>query len=182
MKKILSLILAIALFLPALAQDNPKESVEKNVMKVNLLPLVIGTGSIFYEREITNHIGAQLGVGYLNYTVNDNGFSGLFLTPEVRFYLRGNAIDGFYMAPYGRFQHLQIKVDNGEANYNNYGGGLAFGRQWILNSGFTLDLFFGGHFGSGSIDVTSSSGTTSFDTDKFEGFRTRVGFALGFAF
>jgi len=61
------------------------------------------------------------------------------------------------------------------------GGGLIFGRQWITDSGFTMDLFFGGHYGK--ADVTVDSGPDSFDkTGLFEGFRMRMGFAIGFAF
>jgi hypothetical protein len=182
MKKFIALLLTAALFLPVLAQDDTKESPEKNVLKVNLLPLIIKTGSIFYERELTKNLSGQLGVGYLNYKFDNLSFSGLFLTPEVRIYPRGNAIDGFYVAPYGRFQQLNLEAGDGKATYTNYGGGLVFGRQWITNSGFTLDFFFGGHYGTGSVDVTTPSTTEKFDTKKFEGFRTRVGLALGFAF
>jgi hypothetical protein len=59
-------------------------------------------------------------------------------------------------------------------------GGLLFGRQWITNSGFTMDLFFGGHYGSSSIKV--DSGTDNFNTNLISGFGMRIGFALGFAF
>ena len=106
----------------------------------------------------------------------------VILTPEARFYPKQNAIDGFYLAPYVRYQNFSLEntESNDKGTYTKFGGGLLFGRQWITNSGFTMDLFFGGHYSKGSVDV--ESGTDSFDVGKFEGFGLRVGFAIGFAF
>jgi hypothetical protein len=61
------------------------------------------------------------------------------------------------------------------------GGGLHFGRQWITKSGFTMDLFFGGHYGSSTVKVDTGS-ADAIDSNFFSGFKPRVGFALGFAF
>jgi len=55
-----------------------------------------------------------MGVGYLSYKIEDSKFSGLILTPEVRFYPKSNAIDGFYLAPYFRYQNF--KLENTETN------------------------------------------------------------------
>jgi hypothetical protein len=181
MKKICTLILIALLAIPSFAQEKTSESDNKNVLKINTLALIIGTGSIFYERELSDNLSGQLGVAYLNYKINDSKFSGLILTPELRFYVKRNAIDGFYMAPYFRYQNFSVKNGSNDATYTNYGGGLAFGRQWIFNSGFTMDLFFGGHYGSGSLKVNTGT-QDQFDTNSFEGFRPRVGFTLGFAF
>lgn len=181
MKKILTLVLIAVLAFPSFAQES-NESEEKNVLKVNTLSLIIGTGSIFYEREFTDNLSGQMGVGYLNYKFDDTKFTGLILTPEVRFYPKQNAIDGFYIAPYLRYQNFGLEADGGEATYSNIGGGIAFGRQWITKSGFTMDLFFGGHYGSGELEVTDGSDEESFEVSNFDGFRTRIGFSLGFAF
>jgi hypothetical protein len=183
MKKVLTLLLAAALVLPLFAQDKSSVSEEKNVLKINTLSLIVATGSLFYERELTEMISGQMGVGYLSYSIDESKFSGLILTPEARFYPKRNAIDGFYLAPYLRYQNFSIEntTSNAEATYSNIGGGVAFGRQWILNSGFTMDLFFGGHYGSGKISVDSGN-PDDFATTNFEGFRMRFGFAIGFAF
>jgi len=180
MKKIIVLALVGLLAIPAFAQES-NVSEEKNVVKVNTLSLIVGTGSIFYEREFNDNMSGQLGVAYLNYSVEDTKFTGLILTPEYRFYPKGNAIDGFYLAPYVRYQNFSLKADADKATYSNIGGGLAIGRQWVTKSGFTMDLFFGGHYGSGKVDIKSGT-EGSFSTGSFEGFRTRIGFAIGFAF
>ncbi len=183
MKKILIIAISVLFALPSFAQDKPAVSTEKNVLKVNTLSLFLGTGSIFYERKLTDLTSAQLGVAYMNFKLGDTKFTGLILTPELRIYAKKNAIDGFYLSPYFRYQRytLENSTDASKGTLTSMGGGLVFGRQWITNSGFTMDLFFGGHYGN--TDVKVDSGTGSFDkTNLFEGFRTRIGFALGFAF
>lgn len=183
MKKLFSILIVIVLAIPTFAQDQPAVSADKNVLKINTLSLFLGTGSIFYERKVNDMSSAMMGVGYLSFKFGDTKFSGLILTPEYRIYVKKNAIDGFYVAPYLRYQKYSLKneTEAAEGSMNIMGGGVAFGRQWITNSGFTMDLFFGGHYGSGKVSVDSGS-ATAFDTDKFNGFKTRVGFALGFSF
>jgi len=183
MKKLFVILIVIILAIPAFAQDQPAVSVDKNVLKINTLSLFLGTGSIFYERKLNDMSSAMMGVGYLSFKFGDTKFSGLILTPEYRIYVKKNAIDGFYVAPYLRYQNYTLKNDAEAAkgSLNIMGGGFAFGRQWITDSGFTMDLFFGGHYGSGNLSVDAGS-ASSFDTDKFNGFKTRVGFALGFSF
>lgn len=183
MKKTLILLLITVLIVPVFSQEKSDVRIEKNVLKVNTLSLLLGTGSIFYDRKISDMTSAQLGVGYLNYKFTDTRFTGLILTPEFRIYPKKNAIDGFYIAPYFRYQEytLENKTAGAKGSLTSFGGGLLFGRQWIMKSGFTMDLFFGGHYGSASAKATSGS-TDSFNTDLFSGIRPRIGFSLGFAF
>jgi hypothetical protein len=184
MRKFLILLLAIIFTVPAFSQEQPLVSQDKNVLKINTLSLFLGTGSIFYERKISNLTSAQMGVAYLSYKFGDTRFSGLILTPEVRIYPKSQAIDGFYVAPYLRYQKFSVKntLDNAEASLTSMGGGMLFGRQWITKSGFTMDLFFGAHYSGTSVTSDSSNGNDSFDKSIFSGFKPRVGFALGFSF
>ncbi|MCX6326583.1 MAG: DUF3575 domain-containing protein [Bacteroidia bacterium] len=184
MKKLLILSLAVGFAVSSFAQDKPLVSTEKNVLKINTLSLFLGTGSIFYERNLTDLTSAQLGVGYMNFKLGDTKFTGLILTPEFRIYPKKNAIDGFYLTPYLRYQKFTVEnkeVDPAsQGSLTSMGGGLVFGRQWITDSGFTMDLFFGGHYSDANVKV--NYGTDSFDENFFKGFKMRIGFALGFAF
>jgi hypothetical protein len=182
MKKTVVIFLLSVITFTTFAQNEITVATEKNVIKVNTLALIIGTGSIFYERKVTDLASAQLGVGYLNYKIEDTKFSGLILTPECKFYIRKNAIDGFYISPYLRYNQYKYKASEAtsEGSYTSVGGGVAFGRQWILRKGFVMDFFFGGHYTDGKVDI--QSGAEPADVTKFEGFKTRVGFAIGFAF
>ncbi len=184
MKKTVILLLLSAMMFPAFSQEKSDVATEKNVLKLNTLSLFVLTPSIFYERKISDMTSGQVGVGYMGYKVGDVKFTGLFLTPEFRIYPKKNAIDGFYIAPYFRYMNLTVKSTsaNSSATLSVMGGGLLLGRQWITKSGFNMDLFFGGHYGSGSAKTTSGGTTSWFNNDLFSGFRTRVGFALGFAF
>ncbi len=168
--------------IPSFSQEKSNVSAEKNVLKVNTLSLILGTGSIFYDRELSDMTSAQLGLAYLSYKFSDTRFSGLIVTPEFRIYPKKDALDGFYIAPYLRYQKFTVKntSDDSRGSLTSMGGGILFGRQWIYDSGFTMDLFFGGHYSSSSVKV--DSGTDSFDSDVFSGFKPRIGFALGFAF
>lgn len=179
MKKLLLIVLACTVMASSFGQK--EVSTDKNVLKVNTLSLFLGTGSIFYEHGFSEKISGQLGVGYLGYKAGGTKFSGLFLTPEVRFYPKSNAIDGFYLAPYVRYQNLSLTVADGKGSMSSMGGGLAFGRQWITNSGFTMDLFFGGHYSSAKFKA-ETAGEEAFNLNAFKGFKPRIGFALGFAF
>jgi len=104
------------------AQEKPTVSEESNVVKVNILSLLVGTGSFFYEHKLTDNLSGQMGVGYLNYKIGDSKFSGLILTPEVRFYPKSNAIDGYYLAPYFRYQNFKLEntETNNKGTYGNY--------------------------------------------------------------
>lgn len=179
MKKLFLILVAVCILIPVKAQET---SSEKNVLKVNTLSLIFGTGSIFYEHGFSEKISGQLGVGYLGYKAGGTKFSGLFLTPEVRFYPKSSAIDGFYIAPYVRYQNLSLTITDGKGSLSSMGGGLAFGRQWITKSGFTMDLFFGGHYSSANFKAESNATEESFNIKAFKGFKPRIGFALGFAF
>jgi len=183
MRKTVVLFLLSVISLASFAQTDESIASEKNVLKVNTLALITGTGTIFYERKVSDLVSAQMGAGYMNYNFGDTKFSGLILTPECRFYVKKNAIDGFYVAPYLRYSQYKYKVKEGgtgEGSFTSMGGGAAFGMQWIMKKGFTMDLFFGGHYTDGSVDIQSGDEPT--DITKINGFKTRVGFCIGFAF
>jgi Protein of unknown function (DUF3575) len=180
MKKTFILFLLIVLTLPSFSQEKSDVSTEKNVLKVNTLSLILTTGSVFYERKLSDLTSAQFGIAYVGLKIQNTKFTGIILTPEFRIYPKKNAIDGFYIAPYLRYQNYTLQSGTDKGSLSSMGGGLLFGRQWITKSGFTMDLFFGGHYGSSNIK--GNSGTDTFDTNLITGFGMRVGFALGFAF
>lgn len=180
MKKVIILILAVLFVIPSFSQEKPLVAPEKNVLKINSLSLFLGTGSVFYERKLSDQTSGQLGLAYVGLKFQDTKFTGILLTPEFRIYPKKNAIDGFYVAPYLRYQNYTLQSGVNKGSLSSIGGGVLLGREWITKSGFTMDLFFGGHYGTSNIKV--DSGTDSFKTDFITGFGIRVGFAVGFAF
>ncbi len=63
MKKTVVLFLLSVITFTSFAQSDENVAQEKNVLKVNTLALIIGTGSIFYERKVSELVSAQMGVG-----------------------------------------------------------------------------------------------------------------------
>jgi hypothetical protein len=182
MKKVVTMFLSIVLTITSFAQERSASGPMNNVIKANTLTLILASGSIFYERKLTDMTSAQMGVGYMNYRIENTKLTGLFLTPEFKIYVRKDAIDGFFISPYLRFNKLgfENKDNSSEGSLTTYGGGISFGRQWIFAKGLILELFFGGHYSDSDIKV--NSGTEPPDLTELEGFRTRVGFCVGFAF
>jgi hypothetical protein len=180
MKKIVILLIVLGFAVTSFSQEQSNVAPEKNVLKINTLALIIRTGAVFYEREISDLTSAQLGIAYMNYTINDTHLDGVGITPEVRFYIRRNALDGFYVGPYLRYNNFGFDDNSSTGRYKAFGGGVSFGRQWIFKKGLVIDLFFGGHYTNSSVELTS--GTETPDFTRIEGFSLRTGFALGFAF
>lgn len=180
MKKSVAIFLLLILAISSSAQDKPEVAIEKNVMKVNVLALIIRTGAVFYERELSDLTSAQLGLAYLNYKIDETHLEGFGITPEIRFYIRKNALDGFYIGPYLRYNNFGFEEPESSGRYKGFGGGVSFGRQWIFKKGFVIDVFFGGHYTGSSVELTS--GTEEPDLTRIEGFNVRTGFSLGFAF
>lgn len=179
MRKIFLLLIAIiTMGTSVFAQSNTDEQESKNTIKVNTLSILVGTGSVFYEREISSNSSLQLGTSYMNFKFSDFKYSGLILTPEYRFFPKGNAINGMYLGPYIRIQNYNASITEGEVNYFNYGGGGVIGRQWIRPSGFTMDLFAGLHYSKSKI----TAGEALDESFDFSGIGTRIGFSIGFSF
>lgn len=159
---------------------------KKNGIKANILSPLMRTASLFYEHTLNENSSINIGFLYTGMTPGDTKIRGWALTPEYRFYLGNNpAPDGFYVAPYVRYQVLNFTEDitesNSEGDLTGFGGGLLIGRQWLFKDVVTFDLFFGPSYTSANWDVKSGD-ETDFDSDSWEGFGLRAGVTLGFRF
>lgn len=174
-------LLACALFVGALSANAQKQ----NVFKLNIFSPIAKSGSFFYERALNAKSSAQLGVGFTAYNKSDVKISGIFLTPEYRFYLSSTneAPQGFYVGPFIRYQNLKIedKAASDKATLSTFGGGLVAGRQWIFSDIVSLDIFAGPSYNSGKLKYDDGAGNTEIP-GSFEGFGARVGVTLGIAF
>ncbi|PWS26938.1 hypothetical protein DHW03_13020 [Pedobacter yonginense] len=175
MKKLFLCALTALAFLGAKAQD------AQNTIKINPLSALLSTGSVFYERKINDGISAQLGLAYTGIKLEDVKFTGVAITPEVRFYLKQKAISGLYAAPFLRYQNYTVTDGTDKGKYNSFGGGALIGRQWVYGSGFVLDLFFGPSYNSGTYKATQGNNEPDIK-GGIEGFGIRTGIALGFGF
>jgi hypothetical protein len=179
MKKILLSCALIAGTFVANAQE------KANAFKANIFSPIVKTGSFFYERKLNDKSSAQLGVGFTSYNKDNTKISGLFFTPEYRFYLSGESMNGFYVGPFLRYQNLKIEdksyTPSDKATLSTVGGGVVVGRQWLFGNIVTLDIFAGPSYNSGSVKYDDGSGTATVP-GSFNGFGARVGVTLGIAF
>lgn len=120
--KNIAFLLALAISLPALSQNEGK-----NMGKVNLPAFALKGFNLQYERQLTQRITVALGYGKIpggsipfrsyiekqiddpNVSVADFRLRTSIFTPEVRFYLgKKGAFRGFYLAPYARIGTYNI--------------------------------------------------------------------------
>ena len=134
----------------------------KNIVKLNLLPLGIKNISLNYERILADRQTASLTVNtfipgtapsFLSDLVSSESpdtddFSGFSVTGDYRFY--GNqkgAPRGFYYAPFARYANYKYSFDTTiENNFSNantalttYGVGIQIGTQWVIKDRFVID-------------------------------------------
>ena len=180
----------ILLLFTCIALASSTAQAQSSVIKVNLLSPIVRTGSVFYERSIAADKSLQLGGFYTGFSVEETKFKGYGITPEFRKYFSTGkeAPEGFYVAPFARFQSFKLELDSeeastpeGKATFNTIGGGVLVGRQWVFSNRIVLDAFLGPSYNTGNVKVTSGD-AEDFETGAFSGFGIRTGLALGIKF
>ncbi|NQX97561.1 MAG: DUF3575 domain-containing protein [Flavobacteriales bacterium] len=178
---------------------------QKNVIKANIFSPIVNTSSFFYERSISEKTSVQLGFYYTwsrpNFNVwggTDTKWSGYGITPEFRYYPSGNGLDGFYLAPFFRYEQFKTNVtsqygtydSNGNytSNYDQYlliesafGGGFLLGRQWIIAEFISVDSFIGPCLINRSTTTTNNN-TSPYSQDQTTNIGLRFGLTIGVAF
>lgn len=178
MKKIFKNSLFILAFVVA---SSLKAQEVKNTVKINPLSALIRTGSAFFEHKVSSSSSVQLGFAFTGAKLDEDKFRGLALTPEYRYYVKKNAPNGLYLAPFAKYQHLSLTNDTDKGTFNSFGGGLMLGRQWVYKSGFVLDLFLGPAFNSGTYKQEYGNGDPDLSA-AIDGFGLRIGISIGLGF
>lgn len=175
-------------------------------IKLNPFSAGIRTASLFYEHRLGERRSAQLGVALTSMRPDDTHLDGLTLVPEYRFYLSGQALDGFYLAPFARFRTFRMSAptikfdDNGRAytedrvgRTRTIGGGVVAGWQWLLGRHITLDVYAGPSYNASTFSANDGTPATEYDdysriyniglrfSRMFDGAGLRSGFTVGFA-
>ncbi|HEX8657421.1 MAG TPA: DUF3575 domain-containing protein [Hymenobacter sp.] len=161
---------------------------QSNALKLNLFSLPVKTASVFFEHAVSDQSSVQLGLAYTGFSVGDTDFSGFSITPEYRFFLTGEAMQGFYIGPFVRYQNYNLSSEDtfsgsgqqNEATLSTFGGGINLGYQWIFKQRIVLEPFLRTGYSSGSVKV--KSGSDDYDLGAFSGFGLLPGLNLGFAF
>ena len=178
MRKISLMLAFVAATIAANAQEG-----RMNAIKINPLSLAVLTGNVAYERAIGEKSSVQLGAFYSGFSLGGLKYSGWGVTPEFRYYISGEAMNGFYAAPFARYQSYSLtdKDTDEKASFTTIGGGALIGFQRMGDSGFTFDIFAGPAYNKAKFKNES-------DEDEFDvssgvsGFGVRFGLTLGFGF
>ncbi len=181
--KQLHLILVLSLL--GVSSSMAQEDVANdNAIKANPLGLLLGIGKINYEKKLSDSRSAQLGVSYFNYGNSGDRLSGLGIIPEYRFYIKDDAIDGFYVAPFLKYNNFTVTDGDFKGALNIYSGGAKAGMQWLLGKkdNFIIDLAFGGSYSDYNLKVKTGSDTSFDSEDLLSGIGLELNFSIGFAF
>lgn len=151
MKKSLFLFVLIAGFTFGFSsKSNAQSDGKKNIIKINPLSLGLATGNFSYERLLGEKTSFQFGALYTSIKWSGNGYAGLGLTPEFRYYLSAKgAGSGFYVAPYARYWNLNASVKSDISDIDEkfttsmLSGGVNAGGQLRVGNSVRIDLFFG---------------------------------------
>jgi hypothetical protein len=219
MKKFFIVILSLCAFNAGFAQlEKP------NTVKFNFSALAFRTLSFQYERTLNEHmsvslqLGRSLGRNFSNAlleqisqadtNVSSNGsydkitamrFNGGYqITPEFRYYFKGEGNKGFYLGAYLRHSKYKLTAteahrDNasspvktfdftGSWTSNNIGG--IMGCQWHLGESFTIDWWILGlQFGRNKIEMQaegdfSTTNKSAWIQDIRDNFPTKIANSL----
>lgn len=199
MKKLFAIIIllipGLLLAQPDLSSSNSNTDMNSvkspiGIFKVSLTSLALKNYHFQYEHALSNKFSVSLAYRfqsfgtvplkkYIEDAINDPDFNvGDFkmgnnaITPEVRYYVSGKKMKGFYIAAYARLANFdfQVPVEYQSilikktalftGKFKSTSGGLMFGSQFNLGKKLVLDWWIlGGHYGSGSGDLVSTFGT-----------------------
>lgn len=180
-------VLFAAVLLTAVTSLKAQEgAAPQNAIKLNPLSLIFATGNVAYERAIGPSSSVQLGAFFSGFSISGLKYSGVGVTPEVRFYIAGKkqALNGVYVGPFLRYQNFTIKdkETDDKASYSSFGGGAVIGWEKTWGSGFVLDLFVGPSYNSGKVKADDGN-DDEFDVKAgIDGFGLRTGITIGFSF
>ncbi|WP_165370598.1 DUF3575 domain-containing protein [Hymenobacter persicinus] len=182
---------------------------QNNAVKIDIFQPIVNTAALSYEHKLSESSSFQLGLSFtINYREDSNfsnnsespKTSGFGITPEYRLYLseKHPALEGFYVAPYLRYQHLNKTGKSEEynpvtntfyrrdldASLNAFGGGVVVGRHWIFKQRFSLDGYLGPSYMVSGISSNVDNINRGDFLGYYEGsnYGIRAGVSFGVAF
>jgi len=176
MKKIILVAIAVFAFSFAKAQQN--------VVKVNPLATLGGLDLVSYERAIGDQTSVVISGAMGGFKVGTTKYSSFGVGVQYRYYF-DEALNGFYGAGVAGFKSGKTTFDttlggssSDDINYTNMLFGAKIGKQWLMDSGFTIDLNIGANYRSFKYDSSDSTLTSGL---KGNGVIPSFGVGFGYA-
>lgn len=215
MKKLFYICLLLMHSLLANAQlkksDIDRAIPKQNTLKINLLSPFVNAVTLAYERKLNQELSFQTTVSYMNfsgfeYDEKKSTFRSFSICPEIRFVLRSNERDEWFVSAFTRYiyadyedkpdgQFIYFSGNYLEGKYHSAGLGLTLGKKYTLKNRFTIEIFAGPVY-SKILSATSENkikGTVSSNTHTFygeslvprqyvNGYGLRGGLLIGYKF
>ncbi|PGH38221.1 MAG: hypothetical protein CRN43_16485, partial [Candidatus Nephrothrix sp. EaCA] len=118
---------------------------QSQVIKVNALGLIVGQGSVSYERTINAKSAFQINANYGSFSLLGVGYKAYGGGIDYRRYLSGKieAPRGFYVSGGLSYSNITVSVEGLGSSTSPAGFvKLVAGRQWV-HGAFALDIFGG---------------------------------------
>jgi hypothetical protein len=190
-----------------------------NVLKINLLSPIVSSLMLFYEHSLNKESSLQLGMGYMDFygfgSSNRDSYSsssltsktnfnentkGFFITPEYRYLISGEHMNGLFIAPFMKYTYMHYHEDyelqgslpktthNDNYYYHSLGIGITIGQQIIYKNRVSIEIFGGPVYnmllnssGNGGNDNKPTI-SESFSNQIIRGYGCRAGLTVGFLF
>lgn len=168
------------------------------IIKTNPLGWLAGQYQFGYEHFLSESASVQVLPGGIfgsvtlfpndstsNLTSVGAGRVGAIVVPEFRYYFSGEAPDGMYIAPFGRYRSVTTTLNNdGNSSQTRtaIGGGFVLGYQYSLANGLTGEVFLGPQFKSSTTTSTGAYDEYGFAFDDESNTGIRFGINIGFGF
>lgn len=187
------------LLIAALLFGGAEARAQSNVIKLNTVSLALKTGSFFFEHQVNSDHSFNLGLFATDYSSSSSGgpaktttqWGGFGLTGEYRIYTGGEALHGFFIGPYLRFQHYNYTetgnffggpVVEDKAKLTTFGGGGVLGWQGIIKDRVSIEPFLGLGYAAGEVDNLDDNHGTLTIQNGIRGVEVRLGLNVGVAF
>ncbi len=145
---------------------------EKNVIYVNILPVLLNNLNVHYERVVSDKMSLLVGLGYASgifgITIEDFDIYTTALKLGIGFYPAGKTLRGFYLLPNIIMvtTNVKYKPTSETATARQTTMSVELGHRWIWSGGVFFDLSIG--MGMSSEGVVETK-------DKKETIPGRVG-------
>lgn len=160
-----------------------EEQEYNSALKFNLLSPIIGAISVNYEQSINKDASFIATAAYFTGQIDNTTepIRGFAASLEYRFYTGDEAMKGFYLQPYVRYQYLKdIQTKTDELSVP--GLGLLAGYQYIFIKRIVFDMNYGPAYNFGTLNTPQNTYNQSDLKPMFRGYWMRGGVSVGFLF
>jgi hypothetical protein len=168
-------------FVAIVTAQKYKKSEVSNVIKVNPISIIYGKGSISYERVINEKSSLQANIYVGGITFGGEKLGGFgFGIDYKRFLSDLEAPRGFYLSPGIEYGTLSLPLSDAQNSIPDkaFSTRGIIGKQWVKDSGFTIDIFGGIYYFLTGDDRNKDGSLIT----KKSGFLRSFGISFGFAF